>query len=1541
MDQPIPELMSGKQLNNLFDFGQELANYTNLTEVLVALVDKATSLFGADWVYVSTFDSWGRSEDKLISKSVGCGSSADILASWLGDLESGFGCPLFLSDGVAEYHGWSQEIKSFLLEIGCHSLAVLPIEKAKGRVWLGFRDTFQYSEGQKKLLVWMANQATLGLANVRNLERERKTREQAEILQSVSLAISRSVNLKDVAEKILVGIKKVVDYHKAAMQLIQGDQRTPLAYRGLDYTTLDTNLYRPISQDGLIQRVLLSGRPFILPDVLQDKDWELCSSTDNVKSWVGIPLFFNEKPVGLITLDHSQKGFYSEENSNALEAFASQAAVAVGNTLLLEEKEHRVRDLKMLNDFAQVMSSELRTEKLFKVITEQIRSRLDCTHCVIFMKVIENNEVILRPFYITSDQEVKIAERTFREGQGLAGWVLVHGKGLVLPDARRDKRYAPARANRGEPRSMLLAPIQVGGRTIGVISADQDKYAWFSENDLNLVNALARQVGIAYQRNQGLELLEEVGVKINQALDVKKIMEEIVAGALQLTHMSSGIIFLLSEDGRHLLAQYQYPPEFKHAAPRLENEQGYTRRVFKNKRAIWCRNIQKDEAVNPAVRAFTRSMAAVPLIHKDQVLGVLFLNDINFHHFSQTEKSLLTSLSNQAAIALVKTRLFEQQDREQKALKEISDRLKTLDQKELLMSIVDIALNLTQTELGTIYLISEDKQQIVDFVSRNRLTPQIEIRETGHDDGNKTQSEFSPARKKLSSEGITQEIINLGRWVIVPDTSKDTRVSKQILDLGIRAFIGLPIKYNQQVLGVLYLDDKEQILFSEEDYNLLDMLVSQAAVAIQYMRQYQQRSQALETIQRLVNYFSKVGEQVNLLTVILQDVVELFKNVDFVSYALVDQVAERLVFQAVWEQGTLKVGLEVPEALRYRKVGVGIMGEAASRGQIRRIGNVQSDSHYVMTHPLTMSQMAIPLLDFNQQVIGLLNLESNQVDAFGDDNEAMGLALANVAAIAIQKERMYWDLQRRAVYIDALSRVAIRASALPDRLDIFSMVVREAKQTLNATRCSLFTLNNNNQLTPLAFEGFNKDVADTLAFYPGEGLAGWVMQAGHSFKTADANAESSFVPDDLVQPGVTRPMLLAPVWMEGRVIGVLSADRDGGETFDELDQRFLETLAIQAGIFTHEDDLRKRKENAIQRRFNPYVMGGPIRLPDGFFGRQDLIENILSGVHNNNFIIHGERRIGKTSLLFQLDYHLNHLSIGEEKFYFLPVMVNLQGVPEEAFFAHLGRQLKLAAMLVPEAGQERTYNAIHLEKDIRQVVWTLKDHHPNAKIRIIFLIDEMDQFVNYSQSTQERFRSVLVGQICEFIKIILAGVSINWIHSHTSPWYNIFLSEELRPLSEAEAWELVTAPVADCYTFETAAVNLILQASDLKPLDVQRLASYSLSAMFDRLNQTEHLSSPVDLATTFIKSEDVEQAIHKILNLKQEEYHHFWSELNERQRQVVRTICEGDGLLLAENKPAPKELDFPREKLYYVTHMAEREIQFSYLFQKWIKEGAA
>lgn len=266
---------------------------------------------------------------------------------------------------------------------------------------------------------------------------------------------------------------------------------------------------------------------------------------------------------------------------------------------------------------------------------------------------------------------------------------------------------------------------------------------------------------------------------------------------------------------------------------------------------------------------------------------------------------------------------------------------------------------------------------------------------------------------------------------------------------------------------------------------------------------------------------------------------------------------------------------------------------------------------------------------------------------------------------------------------------------------------------------------------------------------------------------------------------------------------------------------------------------RMRRRRAIRRRFNPYIAGAPVHDQDMFFGRQKLLARIMNVLHHNSLMITGERRIGKTTFLFHLERALE--SDQESEYRFFPVSIDLQGVPEDAFFHTLMTevldQLKPSAETVrvlrydPE--KEAAYDGRDFSHDLQRVIEELKGR-TERKVKLALLIDEVDVLNEYSERVNQRLRSIFMKTFSEHLVAIMSGVGIRRIwNSEGSPWYNFFDEIELTAFTREEGEALIREPVEGIFRFDADAVEAILEHSHLKPYLIQKFCIHAVNRMIE------------------------------------------------------------------------------------------------------------
>lgn len=298
-------------------------------------------------------------------------------------------------------------------------------------------------------------------------------------------------------------------------------------------------------------------------------------------------------------------------------------------------------------------------------------------------------------------------------------------------------------------------------------------------------------------------------------------------------------------------------------------------------------------------------------------------------------------------------------------------------------------------------------------------------------------------------------------------------------------------------------------------------------------------------------------------------------------------------------------------------------------------------------------------------------------------------------------------------------------------------------------------------------------------------------------------------------------------------------------------------IYMAAAVFNN----RRRGLQALARAYNPYISGEPVRRDDMFFGRRELLQRIIDTLHNNSIMIYGERRIGKTTLLYQLVTTLRE--VNDPDYWFVPIYVDLEGTPQELFFNFLIEEIvsgveslsNSTAEIAPKLQNLRyhrmegsAYSDRDFNRDLNRVTEVLEAygerHDPGKHLRLILLLDEMDVMSKYDRLVQQQLRRIFMREFAATLGAVVAGIQISkdWDRVE-SPWFNLFNEIALQPFSREQAEELLREPVRGTYQYDQAAIEFIIERANGRPYKLQQ---YGLEAVNHMLSQRRRRIMLVD-----------------------------------------------------------------------------------------------
>jgi sigma-B regulation protein RsbU (phosphoserine phosphatase) len=317
--------------------------------------------------------------------------------------------------------------------------------------------------------------------------------------------------------------------------------------------------------------------------------------------------------------------------------------------------------------------------------------------------------------------------------------------------------------------------------------------------------------------------LFDLGRQVASVIDLDELLQRLPELIGRIIQFDAFAVYLLDEKRQELRIAYAvgYPDT---SAIRLTLSQGLVGRVITSQQAQVLGDIRTDTGYVEVVPGMA-STVAVPLIHKKKPIGVLNILSRTRDRYSERDANILRQFASHVAAALENARLFEQQRLDAEAFELLAETGRevaaVLDLDQLLARIAQLAKRLIDYRTFGILLLNE---------STNELEMKVAVQ----------YGEQIALPKVPLGEGLVGYAALHCEAVVVPDVSQDPRYIKVVED--VRSEAAIPMLIKERCIGVFDLESPELDAFAKRDIEILTLLASQAAVAIENARLYEEVS---------------------------------------------------------------------------------------------------------------------------------------------------------------------------------------------------------------------------------------------------------------------------------------------------------------------------------------------------------------------------------------------------------------------------------------------------------------------------------------------------------------------------------------------------------------------------------------------------------------------------------------------------------------------------------------------------------------------------
>jgi signal transduction histidine kinase len=386
------------------------------------------------------------------------------------------------------------------------------------------------------------------------LEQERA---KVRALEDIGVALGSTLDLNELLALVVARVSQVMDADRSTLYLLDEDsgELWSKVAEGEAITEIRLRV-----GDGLAGWVAQNGRAVNIKDAYLDKRfdpfWDKKTGY-RTRSILCVPMKNHHgRILGVIqALNKARDGYFSMDDETLLGALASQAAVCVENSKLflsvvgknmelLETKnrlERKVRELDVLVEIANVAATAGKLDDLLEGVLGRAMRAIDAEAGSILLSDETTGDLRFRCAVGGAPEAVKRVR--IKAGEGICGWVAVHGEPQIVNDVRRDDRHSRELEDDigYHPRSVLCVPLrwEDGVGALELLNKSRGD-ADFTEDDLKLAAVIAGQVSSAIglargrERREREERLSTIGQLLSGVIHDLKTPITVISGAVQL-----------------------------------------------------------------------------------------------------------------------------------------------------------------------------------------------------------------------------------------------------------------------------------------------------------------------------------------------------------------------------------------------------------------------------------------------------------------------------------------------------------------------------------------------------------------------------------------------------------------------------------------------------------------------------------------------------------------------------------------------------------------------------------------------------------------------------------------------------------------------------------------------------------------------------------------------------------------------------------------------------------------------------------------------
>jgi signal transduction histidine kinase len=441
--------------------------------------------------------------------------------------------------------------------------------------------------------------------------------------------------------------------------------------------------------------------------------------------------------------------------------------------------------------------------------------------------------------------------------------------------------------------------------------------------------------------------------------------------------------------------------------------------------------------------------------------------------------------------------------------------------------------------------------------------------------------------KRLINDGLEGWVLRHNQAVILPNTLNDSRwLRASYLPEHEHCVAALPITLERvDARGVYLIGHTRPGHFSKSDFPLLEAIVTQIGLAIENAMLFKNQSE--RSIQlSLINEVSQAATSILNLDAMLRTVVEAVRrSFTFfsVSIHLYNADTRLIELRAKAPSEHLEPTPPKPVIHRLRQ---GLIGWSLAINKTILANDVTRDPRYIFNsnNKEVRAELCAPIT-LGVKTIGVLNLQSTQLEAFDRYHVAAMETLADQLAIAVENARLYDEINQHLKELKSLNEIGQAITSTLELRKTLTLITDHITRLIEVAAASVALRDNEaGEIWFAAASGEGSQAVIGLRIQLGQGVAGWVAEQGEAVMVGDAYTDSRFYAEVDQHSGfTTQSILCVPLQTKGQTIGAIEVMNKKNGPFNKEDLSLLQALAVSAATAIENAQLYEEKIRTIER----------------------------------------------------------------------------------------------------------------------------------------------------------------------------------------------------------------------------------------------------------------------------------------------------------------------------------------------------------------------